>query len=608
MCQEEEIMLERKGFAITCVKLITPVIVIIILYLLFMCTIGRVSHENRHTEIIDSTKVEIVSQAEFKGKYHDLIPSLFKKDSIPSDSTKIAVIEVVTRPADGEISESDILGRVEQFYYDTHDKLLGTLAILLSVFSVLIAFFGGLIPYMRSTKAEEQLKIIEDKLKESRNTTNSLNSLSADYAKLKEGFETHISKLRIKGERIREKLGMIGESYFEFTSIDENVRNQLRIYVDNTEMLEALGENLNDEDYLFRALYYQIIEDEDAFQQELSMCTAEDSTFLPYAIVADTYSKMSKYSKCILYYDKAIYIDPSQYQLWHNKGVSLWIIKKPKEALACLNEAIRLKPDYTKSWFIKGIVLSQLEQSEEAIKCYKEAISIKPDYDEAWLNQGVELSRIELHEDAIKCIDEAIKIKPGNAEAWFKKGVILSKLKQPEEAIKCYDEAIRFNPDCVEAYNNKGVQLVQLEQYKKAINSYDEAIRIEPSYTEAWFGKGVALGKLGKNKEAIKCYDQVINIKPDDYKSWFNKAVILGALDMYEEEIMCYEEAIRIQPDHPQGWYSISGSYAKKRDKDKMLESITKAIQLDAGFKTITQIDSVFEAYWEDPDFKKLVE
>jgi len=441
-------MTSKCGFIGKCRYCLTAtMITIFVMLCIYYFIVARVSHSTKEIESIDSTRVSIITQSEFNGKYKNLIPNEFRKKSLPADTAKIAVIEVVTRPADWKPSDKDILGNLEQFYYNTYDKLLGTLAILLSVFSVLIAFFGGLIPYLRSSEAERRLKEIDAKLKESQDTADNLEALKAEFTSLKEGFENHKARLRAKGERIHSKLGKIGKSYFELSKIDEATKERLEEYVDSTEMLEILGESLSQSEYLFRALYYLITNDEETFHDEFEKCIHKDEkSYVPYAIIGDAYALMNNSVKAIEYYDQALALDSMKPTVWYNKGNDLGKIGRYEEAIKCYDEAIRLKPNDCEAWNNKGTALCKLGKNEEAIKCYDEAIRLNPDYFSAWNNKGVALSQIGQHDNAISCFNEAIRIKPDFSDAWFNKACAFSILSHKDKMLEALTRAIIINP------------------------------------------------------------------------------------------------------------------------------------------------------------------
>ncbi|NKQ38425.1 MAG: tetratricopeptide repeat protein, partial [Methanosarcinales archaeon] len=117
-------------------------------------------------------------------------------------------------------------------------------------------------------------------------------------------------------------------------------------------------------------------------------------------------------------------------------------LSKYDEALMFFNKAIEINPDDAEAWYNKGVVLGELNRPDEELKAYNKAIEIKPDDAEAWYNKGVVLGKLNRPDEALKAYDKAIEIKPDYAEAWYNKGVVLGKLNRPDEALKAYDKAI----------------------------------------------------------------------------------------------------------------------------------------------------------------------
>jgi len=89
-----------------------------------------------------------------------------------------------------------------------------------------------------------------------------------------------------------------------------------------------------------------------------------------------------------------------------------------------------------------------------------------------------------------------------------------------------------------------------------------------------WYNRGNSLGNLGKNEEAIKYFDKAIEIKSDYFDAWYNKAC----------------------------------TFSKLKKKEQMLKSLKKAYELNPQFKADAKKDTDFKEYWDDPEFKKLVE
>ena len=58
---------------------------------------------------------------------------------------------------------------------------------------------------------------------------------------------------------------------------------------------------------------------------------------------------------------------------WHNKGNSLADLKRYEEAIGCYDKAIRIDPENYDAWSNKGNSLVILERYEEAIECIAKA-------------------------------------------------------------------------------------------------------------------------------------------------------------------------------------------------------------------------------------------
>lgn len=84
--------------------------------------------------------------------------------------------------------------------------------------------------------------------------------------------------------------------------------------------------------------------------------------------------------KAIVFFDKAIGIEPLNYFAWANKGLILKKLDRREEAILCYDRAIQIQPNYPNSWFNKGVLLGCLGQLEEAVKCFDQVLEIAPNH------------------------------------------------------------------------------------------------------------------------------------------------------------------------------------------------------------------------------------
>ena len=216
--------------------------------------------------------------------------------------------------------------------------------------------------------------------------------------------------------------------------------------------------------------------------------------------------------------------------------------------------------------------------------------------------------RLGRYEEVISILKKIIGINPKNAIAYNNWGVVLGGLGKHQEATEKYDKAIAFKPDYAEAYNNWGNALGSLGKHEQAIEKYKKATEIKPDLAGAYVNWGNALAKIGKHKEAIEKYKKAIELNPDLVEAYNNWGAALAELGEHKEAIEKYKKAIELKPDHASVYYNLACAFAKLEDKIQMLRYLQEAIKFDKKFKEQAKTDEDFKDFWDDPDFKKLVE
>lgn len=195
---------------------------------------------------------------------------------------------------------------------------------------------------------------------------------------------------------------------------------------------------------------------------------------------------------------------------WSNKGMSLRVLGKHQEALACYDRALDIDPRNAVVWINKVIVLMIFGKVPEAIACCDKALEINSRYGGAWLAKGVALRVLGKYKESIACCDRAIEIEPRNTEVWITKGLSLTALGMHLEAIACFDRAIEINPIDARAWHYKGSSLMTSGKHLEAIAYYDKALEIDPRLAAAWYNKGAILYYLDRYHEAIEAFENFV--------------------------------------------------------------------------------------------------
>ncbi|MCX6152768.1 MAG: tetratricopeptide repeat protein [Candidatus Kapabacteria bacterium] len=269
----------------------------------------------------------------------------------------------------------------------------------------------------------------------------------------------------------------------------------------------------------------------------------------------------------------------SSYLLW--KSIKATIDGNRKECIGLMKECIALEPENPLSYFLIAWLYGTSKQLELAVINYDKAIKYSSNWIMPLNNKGFDLNELGKYEEAIKCFEKVIELDSNDLDPWTGIGNALEGLGKNEEAVEYYNRAIFLKPDFIQAID-----------YKVTV-----------------------LNKLGRTKEANECFEKIMTIKPEDTYSNIKKGKILGKIGRTKEANECFEEALKVfnkdidvKPDNSSVWYDKSCIQSLMKNKKEMLISLKKAIELGTNWKEKAKTDDDFKDYWQDSDFKKLVE
>ena len=166
---------------------------------------------------------------------------------------------------------------------------------------------------------------------------------------------------------------------------------------------------------------------------------------------------------------------------YFNKACNFYYKGKCKEAIVYYNKAIELDPNNSAAYYNRGSLKINLNEYEEAIKDFNKAIELDHNYLYAYNNRGNVKYKLGQYEEAIKDYNRAIELDNNDSIAYYNIGLSKANLGQYEEAIKNYNKAIELEPNFSMTYNNRGVAKENLKKYEEALKDYEKALELDPN-------------------------------------------------------------------------------------------------------------------------------
>jgi tetratricopeptide (TPR) repeat protein len=151
--------------------------------------------------------------------------------------------------------------------------------------------------------------------------------------------------------------------------------------------------------YFWKGMIYEDLGNLDLAKQSYQTCIERDANYFDAyhhlgILLTHTLDK-----NAVVYFDKALEINPNSIEVLRNKGLYLKDVDKYDEAIECFNTILNLDPKFSESYYNIGVVYiaayrDDMEQFSKdttiqvAMENFEKAIQIDPQYPDALYNLG----------------------------------------------------------------------------------------------------------------------------------------------------------------------------------------------------------------------------
>ena len=187
--------------------------------------------------------------------------------------------------------------------------------------------------------------------------------------------------------------------------------------------------------------------------------------------------------------------------------------------------------------------------------------------------------------------------KPNVATTQNDFGNLYSDLRRFEEAETAHQEALEiykelakqnpemYKPNVATMQNILGILYSELERFDEAETAYQEALEIYKELAE-------------KNPEVYK---------PDVARTQNDLGILYRKLGRFEEAENALQEALEIDLRDSTTWYNKACIESLRNFKEKSIESLKRAIELDEKYIEMAKSDKDFDKIRNSKEFKELI-
>lgn len=170
------------------------------------------------------------------------------------------------------------------------------------------------------------------------------------------------------------------------------------------------------------------------------------------------YTSAGQYEKALAFFDRAIKIQPLNYNLYHLRSISLSSLKRYDRAAADLTSYLKLNPRHARGYEWRADAYKELGQFDKAIIDLTMAMKLAAQKGGEFRLQRADLYlKLKDYESALADYDVVLKQNPADDTVWFKKGQVLEILKDYNSAVAAFTEAINLSESSTAYYARAAV-------------------------------------------------------------------------------------------------------------------------------------------------------
>jgi len=111
------------------------------------------------------------------------------------------------------------------------------------------------------------------------------------------------------------------------------------------------------------------------------------------------------------------------------------------KAVLYFQRALKLNPNYLSAWTLMGHEFMELKNKSAAIQSYRHAIEVNPRDYRAWYGLGQTYEILKMHSYCLYYYKKAQELRPNDSRMLMALGDSYEKLDRPHDALKCYWKA-----------------------------------------------------------------------------------------------------------------------------------------------------------------------
>lgn len=242
------------------------------------------------------------------------------------------------------------------------------------------------------------------------------------------------------------------DSYFEIADI-YLIEGEYEKALQTFRKIIEIDENLPGS-YYGIAVYYDLKNELDLAKKYYELAISKDETYdRAYYYLAHILDRMGRKDEAMECLFKCIELDTYDYVSYNDLGSFYEERSEFDTALKYIDESLKICPCYFRALYNRGVVLYKMDRPMDALKEYKKALDESTEED-IYLNMSAIYISLKDYKSAIEILLEGIEENPDSENLYYNLGCSYEKIGRRREAVASIKKSIELNGDILKFAKN----------------------------------------------------------------------------------------------------------------------------------------------------------
>jgi tetratricopeptide (TPR) repeat protein len=306
---------------------------------------------------------------------------------------------------------------------------------------------------------------------------------------------------------------------------------------------------------------------------------------VPFAHIGLLEARQEHYPQSIVYYRKAMALNPSLPGLHLNLGLAQFKDGQYREAIQSFTPLLKAQPASSTEGQRLTILMGMSYYGLGAYSASTPYLKQASDSDSKNLPLLLTLAHSCLLSKQYQCVLDTyhrmIELNADSAEADILVGEAMDEMKDTDGAIREFRAAVSANPKEPNVHFGLGYLLWEQGHTPEAAEQFQAELNNEPGHMQAMVYLGDAYVQMNKIQDAQTLLETVVKDNPSNVMGHLDLGIVYEESGSPQQAVVQFKRAIALKPDEPKAHYRLG----------RLLRSMGRTAEANAEFAKTKELN-----------------